>query len=291
MTFPHMKSALAAVAILTAVSAQSARADSFFYAVNQFTTVQKLNGDTGAVVDSFAIPSGSGSAASIAFVGNTGYYTLLGNTDVQKVNLTTHAYEGVAFNVGATDGWTNGITTDAAGHLWFADGGNGALKEFNTSGTLLGTHAFPTAAGAFRDGSVVFGNMVVTNRGDQQGPYDLYMLDGTANGALTLLTAAFINPAINGQTTFGSNGIAFNGTNFYTSDEQAHRVTKWDVNGNFVSFAALDSGSRYENWTFASQDIAGGIPEPATWAMMLMGFGGLGAVIRRRRALSAIATA
>ena len=34
---------------------------------------------------------------------------------------------------------------------------------------------------------------------------------------------------------------------------------------------------------------AGGIPEPATWAMMLMGFGGLGAMLRRRRAVHAAA--
>ena len=27
----------------------------------------------------------------------------------------------------------------------------------------------------------------------------------------------------------------------------------------------------------------GGVPEPATWAMMLVGFGGLGAVLRTRR--------
>ena len=27
-----------------------------------------------------------------------------------------------------------------------------------------------------------------------------------------------------------------------------------------------------------------GVPEPSTWAMMLLGFGGLGALLRRRRA-------
>jgi hypothetical protein len=32
---------------------------------------------------------------------------------------------------------------------------------------------------------------------------------------------------------------------------------------------------------------AAGVPEPATWAMMLVGFGGLGAVMRRRRQLPA----
>ena len=37
--------------------------------------------------------------------------------------------------------------------------------------------------------------------------------------------------------------------------------------------------------------VPGGVPEPATWAMMLVGFGGLGAVVRRRRASAAIATA
>ena len=31
----------------------------------------------------------------------------------------------------------------------------------------------------------------------------------------------------------------------------------------------------------------GGVPEPATWAMLLLGFGGLGAVLRRRRAEAA----
>ena len=194
--------------------------------------------------------------------------------------MATHADLGVAFTISNTAGYTNGITTDASGNLWFADGNTGALQEYSTSGTFLGSHAFPTAAFAYRDGSVVFGNSVVTNRGDQRGPYDLYHLDGTMNGALTLVTSSFITTIAN-----GSNGIAFNGANFYTSDEQAHKVSKWDINGQFVSIANLDPNSRYENWTFASQDIApiGGIPEPATWGMMVIGFGGLGAILRRRR--------
>lgn len=47
--------------------------------------------------------------------------------------------------------------------------------------------------------------------------------------------------------------------------------------------------------TFSSQvypdrDVPGpGVPEPATWAMMLMGFGGLGAAMRSRRKRAAVA--
>lgn len=33
----------------------------------------------------------------------------------------------------------------------------------------------------------------------------------------------------------------------------------------------------------------GGVPEPATWAMMIMGFGGVGALMRRRRSLLTVA--
>lgn len=274
----NIKPVAAAVALLATLTVQTAQADSFFWAINQFQTIQKLNGDTGAVVDSFAVPFGLGSAASIAFVGNTGYYTLLFETDVHKVDMTTHAYGGVAFNIGSTAGFTNGITTDSNGHLWFADGGDGALKEFNTVGTLLSTHAFPVAANSFRDGSVVFDDKVVANRGDQQGPYDLYSI-GAGNSPLTLVTSSFIT------ALGGNNGIAYNGTNFYVSNEQTHIVSKYTAAGAFVSQANLDPNSRYENWTFASQDIVPApVPEPETYALMLAGLGVLGFVARRRKA-------
>ena len=264
----------AAVALVSALSAVPAHADSFFWAINQFTTIQKLNGDTGAVVDSFAVPFGVG-GASIAVVGNIGYYTLLGNTNVYGVNMTTHASLGSQFTIPTLSGFVNGITPDSNGHLWFAGGNGDPMREYSTAGALLSTHAFPTAAGAYRDGSVVFGNFVVANRGDQQGPYDKYNLTG-GNLALTVNQLNFI-PAGN-----GSNGIAYNGVNFYTSDEQAHKVSKWTSAGVFVSIANLDAGSRYENWTFASQDIVPDVPEPSTYAMMFAGLALMGFAAKRK---------
>ena len=37
--------------------------------------------------------------------------------------------------------------------------------------------------------------------------------------------------------------------------------------------------------------VAGGVPEPASWALMIIGFGGIGATLRRRRSAPALAVA
>lgn len=44
-------------------------------------------------------------------------------------------------------------------------------------------------------------------------------------------------------------------------------------------------GSTFTNYAF----LASGVPEPATWAMLLIGFGGIGFVLRRQRASAKLA--
>jgi hypothetical protein len=59
--------------------------------------------------------------------------------------------------------------------------------------------------------------------------------------------------------------------------------------GNFNNNTAANSIT-YRDFTITSAQFdrgAGGIPEPSTWALMIAGFGGLGAMLRRRRAAPA----
>ena len=49
-------------------------------------------------------------------------------------------------------------------------------------------------------------------------------------------------------------------------------------------------GATYDNVHLTAESlVAGAVPEPATWAMMIMGFGAAGAMVRRRRAAVAVA--
>jgi hypothetical protein len=60
----------------------------------------------------------------------------------------------------------------------------------------------------------------------------------------------------------------------------------FDFGGAQVSHIVLSSGQN----SFELDNIAGNaVPEPATWLMMIMGFGGMGAMLRRRRASATFA--
>lgn len=50
-----------------------------------------------------------------------------------------------------------------------------------------------------------------------------------------------------------------------------------------VDFAGTNNQIGFDDITLGSA-IAGGVPEPATWAMMIVGMGAVGATMRRRRA-------
>lgn len=52
---------------------------------------------------------------------------------------------------------------------------------------------------------------------------------------------------------------------------------------------SVAGGPGYGEERLGTVNLAGGVPEPATWAMMLVGFGGLGAMMRRHRSQVALA--
>ena len=110
---------------------------------------------------------------------------------------------------------------------------------------------------------------------------DVYLAFTSWNGVLASFSAPF---------TVVSEGCGFWGcstfnplpgnTSFYTAQE-VHGVLKFA--GTFTSLSFTDTS---ENWHGFTVGTTNAVPEPASWAMLIAGFGLTGAVLRRRRALA-----
>lgn len=90
---------------------------------------------------------------------------------------------------------------------------------------------------------------------------------------------------LNGSTT----GNALTGIKY----ENFNALTNFTIGSGFVAglntldFSVVDGGAptafRVDNLVGTAAAVSGAVPEPATWAMMMLGFGIVGSSIRRRR--------
>ena len=99
-------------------------------------------------------------------------------------------------------------------------------------------------------------------------------------------------------------GGSYSGTNFrnnqaveYFPTASALRTASWAVAPGKVTFEINDNHLLGDNFAFswamtcANDVIQGqvtGVPEPTAWALMILGFGGVGAAVRRRRGVLAV---
>ena len=93
-------------------------------------------------------------------------------------------------------------------------------------------------------------------------------------------TGTFMANLLGSLTSFGTGGvqITFNNPDVSVTSPSG----PFTLHVNNVSF----SGSPLLGDTVLRQDISGyvqAVPEPGTWALMLLGFGGIGLAMRRRR--------
>jgi len=115
-------------------------------------------------------------------------------------------------------------------------------------------------------------------------------IDGVAPQAYTWNGGNGASPPVFGPgTVVGTGSYGFNGS--WTDAVVhydflfAHSASTWTMGINFGG--AGFQGGDDESWgidNFHLAAVTGGVPEPATWAMMIAGFGLAGAALRRRRA-------
>jgi hypothetical protein len=151
-------------------------------------------------------------------------------------------------------------------------------------------------------GALVSFNYVDPMPAALDGPINALMSFSTTgapyNGTITflrqsdnanLLTVTFTNASLSGDGTAAS---FLDGTNV-TFTSAFLDFSNADLENFSLGFSQLTDEFGSAAWTadsvgtFAAEGVegpGGEVPEPATWLMMILGFGGAGAALRRRRA-------
>lgn len=193
---------------------------------------------------------------------------------------------GVAFGGGSIQGsqslpgfGTNFFRNDTGGTTTFNATGLGAHTSLELSFDL----AFLDSWDSFGGNS--FGPDILNVNIDGVSPLMLTWNGGGGSGAV------FGPGTVVGTGHYGFNGGWTDAVVRY-SFLIPHTAATWSMAINFggAGFQGdLDESWGIDNFSLAATP-AGVVPEPATWAMMIVGFGLAGSAVRRRRAVNALST-
>ncbi len=276
MTRKHLMAAAAAVALAAAYATSAGAVTVYGNSASAGNNpIHIIDGATGVETQRF-IGQPSGNGRGVVTIGNTLYYTVVGDPNIYKMDRTT----GTALGSILTSNASMSTLAWDGSHFWTADyaGTNRAFRIDPTTGLNVKTINLEGAQN-FMDGLEWFNGKLIGNRCDACGTYDIWDLDGNR------LVESFITTA-NGVGT----GIAYDGTNFLVSNLYDPSIGVYDFStGGLLNTINLTGAGGFliEDLSVdyaARPDTGGGIvPEPATWSMMILGFGALGILARRRR--------
>jgi hypothetical protein len=221
---------------------------------------------SGTLLDTITAPHGFNGRGVIQ-VGNILYYDDATDGSVYAYNWKTNTDLGTLFTVSGASGLA-AMTYDGS-HIWIANySGTNQVYEYSLTGTLLKTITTVDCT-SFCDGlTYAHGDLIENERDGFDGPANIYDVYDT-NG--NLLQHAFIT----GHDPSGNTGIAYDGTDYYISNINSGTMSVFNSSGTWLDDVTLQNASLVEGLSVNFAAVLG-TPEPSTWAMMALGFAGLG---------------
>lgn len=117
--------------------------------------------------------------------------------------------------------------------------------------------------------------------------FDQFTFTTTLDRVVTvLLTSSMPAGDFSRNVNFVSNGVRLNGTVvpvISTGLDEVRTLLNFRLPAGTSTIAI--AGSAGTNGTYIGQLLFGGVPETSTWALMILGFGAIGAAMRRARSV------
>jgi hypothetical protein len=239
-----MKHILAAATFAAMLAATPAGAQVVY--TNNFDGGVTLGGGVGVIITNGA---GTGTATSGTWNANGWKDNFLINASVNPITTTEFAFSGLGAHTSISLAGVVGMLDS-----WDSTNGSPApdLLQVLVNGNVVATFTAANASGSITDaqGGTIIGQNV---QGDSHLFYNDTLVDFTGSAWATF--------AHTGSTL--TIGFRAAGAGWQGGDDES-----WGLDNFRVT---------------ATNATTGGVPEPATWAMMLVGFGAVGGALRSRR--------
>lgn len=220
----------------------------------------------------------------------TGAFSLRGNSGVQLTGLAVGT-DGALYS-GRYHG-TDFYRVDPLNGSLTTIGQSGGMTYLDIGSTLTGVYglgddqylySINTGTGAATQ--IGYAGFTPTILGMSTGSADLYISwrhSRTGDGLLYR-----INTATAASTLVGSTGVTFGalvttGGTLYGGADPGNATYAVDPATGAATFRANVTGTTRDFYGLAPISNGAAVPEPASWALMILGFGAAGAVLRRRR--------
>ena len=227
--------------------------------------------------------------ASPAFAGPVLYtFNTTGNSSVNGGYGNALSFSSGSLQMNVSAWQSNQATNDiTAAYLGAYSTGLGVTGVNDYSGAN-NYHQFDNARG-YTDFVLLEFNRAVSLTGVTLNSYALGSSWSKDNDLAYYNASSLTNPNLTAYDAVPAAWTTVNGTgsNGYLSIGAAGASTKWLVGAAFIPTNDRDDGFKLA--TVKVTELVGAVPEPATWAMMLLGFGAVGGAMRiRRRSAQAV---